>query len=80
MNYRVRIMTFSDGMHIYAILHPETYQVRRYVVAHRVGVANDVRDALYPNFIVKLLEVQELPDNSDVMIFPAPSASRVHSR
>jgi len=72
-------MTFSDGMHIYSILHPETYQVRRYVVAHHVGVAHDVRDALYPKFIVELLEPQELPENSDVMIFPTPKGTHVQS-
>ncbi len=68
-------MTFSDGMHIYAILHPETYQVRRYVVAHRLGVAYDVRDSLYPNFLVETLDTDELPENSDVMIFPTPKGS-----
>ena len=68
-------MTFSEGMHIYAILHPETYQVRRYVVAHRVGVAYDVRDALYPNFLVVTGETDELPEHSDVMIFPTPKGS-----
>jgi len=62
-------------MNVYAILHPETYQVRRYVVAHRIGVAYDVRDALYPNFLVETWETNELPENSDVMVFPAPKGS-----
>ena len=69
-------MTFSNGMYIYAILHPETYQVRRYIVAHRIGVAHDVRDSLYPNFLVVPLDSDELPENADVMIFPTPQGIR----
>ncbi len=65
-------MTISDGMKFYAINHPETSQVRRYVAAHRIDAVLDMRDCLYPNFMVTEIGADQVPPDVNVFRFPLP--------